>query len=183
MLEKQSYVFKETLKDGTEVTLRAARPDDGPRIRRALAKLHPETIYRRFFGYRSDFSAAELERITGMDFQRDVALLVTIDSGGDEIIIGGASYSTADLPSRTAELAFTVEEDYQGLGIATLLLRHIIQIARAKGLARLEADVLAQNGSMLTVFRQSGLPMVRQGAGDVVHVTLSLGDLSHGDLN
>jgi acetyltransferase len=117
MLEKQSYVFKETLENGTAVTLRAARTDDGPRIRRALANLHSETIYRRFFGYKSDFNDAEVERITGMDFEHDVALLVTIDSGDDEIIIGGASYSAGDPAPRTAEIAFTVEEDYQGSGL------------------------------------------------------------------
>ena len=181
MLEKQSYVFKETLKDGTTVTLRAARTDDGPRIRRALANLYPETIYRRFFGYKSDFTDAEVERITGMDFEHDVALLVTIDSGDDEIIIGGASYSAGNPASRTAEIAFTVEEDYQGLGIATLLLRHIIQIARAKGLARLEADVLTQNGPMLAVFRHSGLLVAMQSTGDAFHVTLSLNDSDRDD--
>jgi GNAT superfamily N-acetyltransferase len=116
-----------------------------------------------------------------MDFEHDVALLVTIASGDDEIIIGGASYSAADHASRTAELAFTVEEDYQGLGIATLLLRHIIQIARGKGLARLEADVLTQNGPMLAVFRHSGLPIAMQSTGDAVHVTLSLSDSDRDD--
>ena len=74
-----------------------------------------------------------------------------------------------------AEIAFTVEEDYQGQGIASSLLRHLIQIARAKGLARLDAEVLASNRSMLAVFSRSGLPMKTERLDDVVLVTLALG--------
>ncbi len=76
----------------------------------------------------------------GADFERAVALLVTIGTGEDEVVIGGASYfvigSTAAV-GRSAELAFTVEEDFQNRGIGSLLMRHIISIARVKGLNRL----------------------------------------------
>jgi GNAT superfamily N-acetyltransferase len=178
MLDKDSYVFNETLRDGTPITLRAARADDGPTIRRVFRNLNRDTIYTRFFGYRSDVSDAELERITGADFDRDVALLITIGSGAEEVIIAGASYFAieTDPPVQSAEIAFTVEEDYQGRGIASLLLRHLVRIAQAKNLAYLKADVLARNGPMLAVFRRSGLPMTLQRQGDVMHVVLSLSE-------
>jgi GNAT superfamily N-acetyltransferase len=174
--ELRNYLVHETLKDGTQVTVRAVRPDDGPRIRRAFEGLERETIYTRFFGYKQEVTDAELGHITGVDFRRDVALLVTIDSGDEEIVIGGASYFAvpSDSPDRSAELAFTVEEDYQGLGMAGLLMRHLIGIARRNGLARLEADVLARNLSMLAVFRRHGLAMTLRQEGDVVHVTFDL---------
>jgi RimJ/RimL family protein N-acetyltransferase len=176
MLDKDSYVFNETLRDGTPITLRTARADDGPRIRRAFRNLNRDTIYTRFFGYKSDVSDAELGRITGADFDRDVALLITIGSGDEEVIIAGASYFAieTDPPAQSAEIAFTVEEDYQGRGIASLLLRHLVRIAQAKNLAYLKADVLARNVPMLAVFRRSGLPMTLQRQGDVIHVVLSL---------
>jgi RimJ/RimL family protein N-acetyltransferase len=178
MLDKDSYMFNETLRDGTPITLRAARADDGPTIRRAFRNLNRDTIYTRFFGYRSDVSDSELERITGADFDRDVALLITIGSGDEEVIIAGASYFAieTDPPAQSAEIAFTVEEDYQGRGIASLLLRHLVRIAEAKNLAHLKADVLARNVPMLAVFRRSGLPMTLQRQGDVIHVVLSLSE-------
>jgi RimJ/RimL family protein N-acetyltransferase len=176
VLDKDAYVFRETLRIGTPITLRAARADDGPRILRAFKSLDRDTVYTRFFGYKADVSDAELERITGADFHRDVALLVTIGAGDNEVVIGGASYFTVEAgPSaRSAELAFTVEEDYQGQGVASLLMRHIIHIARENNLTRLTADVLVRNLPMLAVFKHSGLPMTTQREGDVVHVTLSL---------
>jgi GNAT superfamily N-acetyltransferase len=76
---------------------------------------------------------------------------------------------------KSAEIAFTVEEDYQSQGIASSLLRRLIQIARTKGLARLDAEVLASNRSMLAVFSRSGLPMKTERLDDVVLVTLALG--------
>jgi GNAT superfamily N-acetyltransferase len=171
------YVFAETLRDGTAVTVRAARASDGPKIRRAFRNLERDTIYKRFFGYKVDVSDAELARVTGADFERVVALLVTIGTGEGEVVIGGASYvvtGSADAAGRSAELAFTVEEDFQGRGIGGLLMRHLIAIARGKGLDRLEADVLSRNLPMLNVFRRCGLPITVRPEGDVIHAILSL---------
>jgi RimJ/RimL family protein N-acetyltransferase len=172
----RNFVVKETLKDGVEVTVRAVRPDDGERIHRAFRRLGPETVHNRFMEYKRDVSDAELRHITSVDFRRDVALLVTIGSGEEEAVIGGASYFALDpdAPDRGAELAFTVVEDYQRRGVAKSLMRHLIRFARQNGLLRFEADVLTSNLPMLTVFRGSGLPMTLDQDGDTLHVTLSL---------
>lgn len=180
MADAKHYMFEESLKDGIVVSIRAARPGDEAKIRQAFRNLEAETIYTRFFGYKNEVTDAELARITGVDFERNAALLVTIGSGETEIVIGGASYfATSDAaPDRSAEVAFTVEEDYQGFGIASSLLRHLIRIARENGLSRLEADVLARNLPMLSVFRRSGLPMTLRHEDDAVHVTMSLQPLA-----
>ena len=106
----------------------------------------------------------------------DVALVVTIGSGADETIIasGRCIASGSEGGERAAEVAFVVEEDYHGLGIASRLLRHLIEIARMRGITSLEADVLTGNKSMLAVFAKSGLPMQRRYDGGTTHVTLSL---------
>ena len=176
-MQYPDYVFTEALRGGTAVTVRRAGADDGPKIRRAFLKLERDTVYTRFFGHKANVSDAELGRITGADFERVVALLVTIGAGEDEVVIGGASYFVSDSVAavgRSAELAFTVEEDFQSRGIGSLLMRHIIAIARMKGLDQLEADVLSRNRSMLNVFRRCGLPMAMRHEGDVIHVILSL---------
>lgn len=168
--------MKETLKDGVEVTVRAVRPDDGARIHSAFLRLGRETVHNRFMGYKRDVSDAELGQITNVDFRRDVALLVTIGAGEDQTVVGGASYFALDpnAPFEGAELAFTVEEDWQGRGIAGSLMRHLIWFARQNGLRRFEADVLTSNLPMLSVFRNSGLPMTIEQDGDTVHIELSL---------
>ena len=168
----------EVLTDGTAVTLRVARADDGPKIRQAFKTLGRETVYSRFFGHKLEVNDAELRRITDADFSRDVALLVTLRLGEEKVVIGGAAYYSITAAPRAggAELAFTVVDDYQGLGVASLLMRHIAAIARENNLKSLEADVLACNLPMLAVFRRSGLPMTLRHEGDIVHVALSLQD-------
>ena len=170
----RSFRSTRVLRSGTEIVIRAVRPEDKERFRAAFRSLDSTSVYTRFFGYRSELSEAELEQATNVDFDRVVALVSTTGSAEQETIIGGARYVTHEPPLKSAEVAFTVEEDYQGLGIATALLSQLVRIARAKGLSRLEAEVLPSNRPMLAVFARSGLSMRQQSTPEAVHVTLLL---------
>lgn len=165
-----------TLKNGLEVSIRPARADDRDRFARAFRNLDRESVYTRFFRYVTELTDADLERAVQPDPEREVALVVTRGSGADEIIIAGGRYvaSSAAGGERTAEVAFMVEEDYQGFGIAGLLLRRLAEIAREQRISRFEADVLSENRSMLRVFARSGLPMTQRRDAGVIHVQLSL---------
>jgi RimJ/RimL family protein N-acetyltransferase len=174
-----NYSARETLKDGTEVTVRAIRPEDGPAILEAFRELDAESIYRRFFSPKKELSDAELKQLTEVDCKRVTALVVTARQDGVEILLGGGRLATegGDDP-QGAELAFLTAGAQRGRGIASLLLRHLTRLGREAGLSRLEADVLGENQAMLNVFRRSGLPLAQHREGSVVHVTLTLGDPS-----
>jgi RimJ/RimL family protein N-acetyltransferase len=174
IVDGRHYHVEETLRDGTPVTIRAARHDDRERIVRAFRLLERESIYTRFFTYKETLTPAELAQLDKLDFVRDVMLLATQRTGGDETVIGGASYVALD--ARRAEVAFTVEEDFRGRGLASRLLSHLIAIARQCGIDRFEADVLPGNGPMLAVFSRSGLAIHRRLEGGVVHVELVIGE-------
>jgi RimJ/RimL family protein N-acetyltransferase len=177
MSDAQNYHVAEELKDGTAVTIRAIRPDDKDRIVEAFKNLEAESVYTRFFRHKSELTNGELKAITEVDFENTVALVVTIPvDGGNETIIGAGRYILYDPPNvqRSAEIAFTVEEDYQGRGIAGRILKHLIHIAQEKGVSQFEAEVLAENRSMLAVFARSGLPMKKSLEEGAIHLTLSL---------
>ncbi len=76
---------------------------------------------------------------------------------------------------KTAEVSFTIEEDYQGQGLSGLFMRLLTQIGRERGIQRFEAEVLAGNRPMLKVFQRSGLPMTQQAEDGVVHVVMEVG--------
>jgi GNAT superfamily N-acetyltransferase len=176
-MKVRDYSVAETLKDGTAVTVRAIRPDDRRRLGEAFAKLEPGSVYTRFFSHRGQPSDEELRAACEVDFETTVALVVTVpDVDGDEIIIGAGRYVLHGLPGAgsAAEVAFAVEEDYQGQGMAGLLLGHLARIARQQGVSQLTAEVLPVNRGMLTVFSRSGLPMQSATEDGVVHVALSL---------
>jgi GNAT superfamily N-acetyltransferase len=132
-------------------------------------------IYRRFFSPRKEPSDADLRQLTQVDFSRVVALVATTQNHGAETVMAGGRYAVeaGDRPE-SAELAFLTGEAYRGRGIAGVLLRHLALLAREAGLSRLEADVLAENRSMLNVFPGSGMKMTQRREGNVTHVMLLL---------
>jgi RimJ/RimL family protein N-acetyltransferase len=165
------------LRNGQPVLIRPIRHDDRRRIVAAFHKLEPETIYTRFFSFKRELTEQDLARIDSADFVHAAVLVATIpDGAGDEIIIGGGAYTVLQRPDgpRTAEVSFTIEEDYQGQGLAGLFMRLLIDIGRRRGIEQFEAEVLAENPAMLAVFAKCGLPMQRRREEGVVHVTLDL---------
>jgi RimJ/RimL family protein N-acetyltransferase len=177
MNDDATFEISATLKNGLAVTIRHLRPDDRDAIARAAAALDAETIYTRLFSYRPVTPAA-IDRIMHVDPTHEVALVVVIGTPPAHQIIGSCRFVELEPKNgrRSAEVAFTVEEDYQGLGIAGRLLGKLIEIARARHIDELEADVLTANRSMLRVFERSGLPVRTRREGASVHLSLSLNE-------
>jgi RimJ/RimL family protein N-acetyltransferase len=173
-MDPRHYVASETLQDGTLVTIRAVRREDADAFLKAFKNLDRESVYRRFFSPKKELTNAELAQFTDVDFSRVVALLATKQTGEGEVLMGGGRYATDNPGSGQAEIAFVTDGNYRGLGIASHILRHLVRIAQNAGVARFEADVLAENQPMLAVFRRSGLKMQLGRDGGVLHVTLAL---------
>jgi GNAT superfamily N-acetyltransferase len=174
--DSSGYPKSESLRNGLAVTIRPLRADDREKIASAVRLLDRDSIYTRLFSYRKELTGAGLDRIMAVDAVRDVMLLVTVGAGAQETVIASGRFVAAPSEGvpQSGEIAFVVEEDYQGLGIAGLLLRHLADVARTRGVAAFEADVLGENKAMLAVFAKSGLPMRQRREGGVVHVTLAL---------
>jgi RimJ/RimL family protein N-acetyltransferase len=165
-----------TLRNGTPVQIRVCRPDDRDRIVAAFNELEPDSVYTRFFSMRKELTAAELDRLTSTDFTHFVGLLAVVGQGAGETVIGGATYVALPTSNdtRAAEVAFTIEEDYQGQGLAGQLFAMLADIARRHGIQRFEAEVLAGNAPMLKVFERSGLPLTKSRDGGVTHIVMDL---------
>jgi len=176
MVDSENYNETARLKNGTVVTIRRIRGDDKDKLSEAFRNLEPESVYTRFFHQKKTLTDQELKVATEVDFENVVALVVTAGEGENETIIAGGRYVCLEpaIAQRSAEMAFTVEEDYHGQGIASLLLRHLTSIGREKGISQFEAEVLPENIAMLTVFSRGGLPMQKKFRDGTVHVTLSL---------
>ena len=172
MIDARSYCVGETLRNGMEVCIRALHSDDGGRMAEAFRNLDPESIYTRFFSFKDGLSEADHRLIREMDFDNRVALIVTRMVEGREVVIASSSYSRCG--NGVAEIAFIVEEDFHGLGIARRLLAHLGRIAREREISFFIAEVLVTNAAMLKVFSGVGWPMQRRVADGTVHVMLSL---------
>jgi len=165
-----------TLKNGLEVRIRAMRSSDRDLVLEMFRNLEPESIYTRFFHTKKILTEDDLKMITEVDFDNVVALAVTIGPEGNETMIAGGRYACLGTEGerREAEVAFTVEEDYHGQGIASMLLQRLIPIARERGVDQFMAEVLDQNSAMRAVFSRCGLPMQQKRQSGAVHVMMAL---------
>jgi RimJ/RimL family protein N-acetyltransferase len=176
VIDVRNYAVAETLKDGAPVTVRAIRAEDRQAVVDAFGSLDRNSIYTRFFTFKKGLTDAELRQLTDVDREHVVALVATTPSKDHETLLGGGRYCSARplQASHSAELAFITADRHNGRGIASLILKHLVLVARDQGLSKLEADVLAQNRAMLTVLERSGLPMKQRQESNVVHVCLCL---------
>ncbi len=169
----RAYAAHETLRDGEKILVRAILHGDKARLLEHFHALSPESIHSRFFSMRRDLSAADLARLTELDFNIHVGLAVVM--GEDQRFIGVGRYvREADL--KRAEVAFAVRDDYQGHGVGTILLEHLARIARAQGVEMFEANVLAENRQMLGVVEQSGFKAHRTSDSGVVHLVMPIAE-------
>lgn len=167
-----SYAAHECLRDGRQCEIRALRHDDRAELVAAVGRVSAESLYRRFFGVRRDFTDEEIDSFVNVDFVNHVALVAVVEEAGRPMIVGGGRYVVVQ--PGIAELAFAVVDQYQGQSIGSALLRHLITIAKCAGLTQLVADVLPGNGAMLKVLKRSGLPSGTRREGGSVHVSLQL---------
>jgi RimJ/RimL family protein N-acetyltransferase len=169
-LEAAKYEAVETLRDGRQFGVRALKPDDRAGLLSAVSQSSAQSLYRRFFSPKRNFTEEEVAYFMDVDFVGHVALVAELEEGGRSIIIGGSRYVLIE-PGK-AEVAFVVVDGYQKQGVGTALMRHLAAIARHAGLKELTAEVLADNISMLKVFEKSGLRVRTTRDAGVTHVTL-----------
>jgi RimJ/RimL family protein N-acetyltransferase len=166
------YSAMERLRDGSVIDIRALRPDDREDMLTAIGRTSAQSLRRRFFVPKRGFSEQEISFFMDIDFSKHVALVAEIEESGREVIVGGGRYILVQ-PGE-AELAFVVVDAYQGKGIGTSLLRHLIALARAAGLRELAADVLVENRAMLKVFDRFGFRPQPSHEPQVRHLVLNL---------
>lgn len=157
------------LRDGSTAHVRTIGPDDGAALRAFHARLSQESIVLRFFGAHPRLSDAEVERFTHVDGAERVALVA--ERAGE--IVAVARFDRVP-GTDEAEVAFVVNDAFQGQGLGTVLLRKLAGAARSHGVRWLVADTLSENFRMLNVFRHAGFPRTFTRSAEVMHVVMDM---------
>jgi len=157
------------LADGSTVAIRAARPEDCADVRDMHERMSPDNAYLRFFSLSPMAPEREAQRIC-RPADPDHAALVAYRDGR---LVGVASYELTDRTGM-AEIAFAVPDDMHGRGVATLLLEHLVSLARQCGLTAFSGETLPENVPMQRVFADAGLPIERHLSDGMIDVTIPL---------
>jgi ribosomal protein S18 acetylase RimI-like enzyme len=152
----RSLAFRALLNDGRRVRIRPVVPADRANIAAGLARLSPRSRYGRFHSDVSQLSEAALRFLTEIDFREHVAwAALAIDEPGFPGV-GVARFVRDREHPDSAEFAITVLDEWQGLGLGSLLLRTLIGSAAQRGIRQLVAPVLAENVAALHLVERLG---------------------------
>jgi len=138
------------LRDGSTAHIRPITADDKDLLVDFYGRVSDESKYYRFFSPMPRLSERDVERFTQVDNVNRVAFILTLR--GRMIAVGRFDV----VKPGEAEVAFLVEDKFQGKGIAVILLEHLAQAARERGIAKFNADVLPDNTRMIQTFRDAG---------------------------
>lgn len=160
---------------GGVMDVRAIRPDDSERLRALFRRLSPETVIFRFFRFMPDLPEADALAFAHVDYENSMALVATTGAGADEQICAVVRYARTG--PETAEVAFVVEDPWQGHGIATALLHRIAAYARARRFTTFIALTMGDNARMLDVLLHAGFPYTLRYADGEIEAHLDISSL------
>ncbi|MBR9982740.1 MAG: GNAT family N-acetyltransferase [Desulfatitalea sp.] len=149
---------RHTFKNDLVVRFRAIKPSDEDQMRRLFYRFSDEAIYYRYFAPIKTMTHAKMQEYVNVNYCEALSIVGLIGEPGQGTIIAEGRY-VRHKNKPYADVAFVVDEQYQGLGIATFLYRMLARHAQQQGMAGLTADVLTSNRAMLKVFERGGYPM------------------------
>ena len=165
----------ETVRDGRRVLIRPVRPADVERNTQFIQELSPASKHFLFLGGIAELSDVALRHLCDPDYAHDmayIALGIDSETGEARDQVGVCRYAGAD-PGKGAEISVAVADAWQRQGLGKILLRHLIDYARAHRVARLYSTDAANNDRMRRLACAVGFEEQRS-ADDPQEVTYSL---------
>lgn len=144
--------------DGTRFAIRPIRPADIALYPGFLARIAPDDVRFRFLAPRRNFPDRMLERLTQLDYDRDMAFVALEEGSG---ALAGVARLSCDPDRDKAEYALLVRSDLQGRGLGWALLSRIVDFARAEKIAEITGIILDDNERMLAMAREFGFALSR----------------------
>lgn len=146
---------RHTFKNNVTVRFRAIKPSDEEEMRRLFYRFSDESVYYRYFTPLKTMPHSKMQEYVNVDYGRVMSIVgVTGDVGTGDVIAEARYIKDPKRPH--ADVAFVVDEQYQGLGIATYMYKMLMRLAKERGIQAFTADVLPANKEMMRVFEKGG---------------------------
>ena len=169
--ELESFVTVE----GVELIIRPVRPEDEPQFQHLFTHLSPSAVRLRFFAPKRYLGHPMAARMTQIDYDREMALVVAERGLAGTAEVYGVVHLSADPDNERAEYAIMVRSDKTGLGLGRLLMRRIIDYARDRGTGEVFGEVLRDNERMRRMCALFGFEQTASAEDPgLVHVSLRL---------
>jgi acetyltransferase len=163
------------LPGGRTFYLRPILPEDEPALQAMVRRMPREDVHLRFFRPLKELSHNMAARLTQLDYDREMAFVLTGAGVAGKADIWGVVSMSADADLEQAEYAIVVDNALQGLGLGYMLMKRIVDYARERGVRELFGEVLKENRSMLRINEALGFTIEHDPDDpEVMHVSLAL---------
>jgi acetyltransferase len=152
-VDLEALTHHDVLPDGTRVLTRPLKPEDGALYPDFVAHVTPEDSRLRFFSAVKELSEERIHELTHLDYDRAMAF-IAFDEAQCEML--GVVRLHLDTDRRSGEFAVIVRSAFKGHGLGWMLMRRIIEYARAIRLTRVHGQVLSENTTMLRMCAELG---------------------------
>lgn len=149
-----------SLRDGRSVELRAMRPSDEAELLQAFERMPAEARYMRFMRVVREVNLDRLRQVLSSMPDSGFGIVATVPAADGMDIVGSTILIVGKDPA-SCEFAISVAMPFAGSGLASTLLRALIEVARARGIDEMEGFVLAGNDAMLRLARKLGFEITR----------------------
>ncbi|MEW8095866.1 MAG: bifunctional acetate--CoA ligase family protein/GNAT family N-acetyltransferase [Candidatus Thiodiazotropha endolucinida] len=140
------------LPNGTNIVIRPIRPEDADLEQTFTRQLSDEAKYFRFMSSIQELTPEMLTRFTQIDYHNEMALIAVTEDGNHEIELGVARY-VINPDKKSCEFALVVSDQWQRQGIGHKLMHQLMEVARDRGLEKMEGEVLSNNFKMLDLMK------------------------------
>ncbi|MCU0725615.1 MAG: GNAT family N-acetyltransferase [Planctomycetes bacterium] len=165
------------MEDGMQVLIRPVKPTDDELMKELFYSFSEKTRYLRFHRVLKAMPHARRQVFSNVDYRDEMAIVAVLVSGEIEEPLGVGRYMM-DEGTKSAEIAVVVRDDWQGRGLGRRLFKRLASIAKDRGIVKFTGDVLAENEAMMSIFRNTGIPMNTKREDGVIHVEVDLTRLS-----
>lgn len=139
-----------------DIKFRPIKVSDEDMMRELFYLFSDEAIYLRYFARIHSMPHKNMQRYVAVDYEKTLSIVGIVETGRTQKIIAEARYALFE-QNKSYEMAFIVDERWQGRGIATFLVEYLIKIARDRGIKALCASVLYENSKMIKVFKKASI--------------------------
>jgi acetyltransferase len=168
------YIRDGTLKDGSRILLRPIRPEDEPLWHQLLRNCSQRSIWLRFRYLFKETTHEMATRFCFVDYDRTMAIVAEREVGGERQLIGVARL-VADADHSNAEYAVLVADDWQKLGLGTLLTDYCLEICGSWGIDRVYAETTTDNGAMQSILRRRNFDLAKASNGEMLYQAVLTG--------
>ena len=161
----KEFEIRRKLRDGTKVILRSIKPEDEMLWLEMFKNFSENSVWKRFFNVIKDTPHEVRVRYCDINYDNEIAIIAELQEKEKKML--GVARFTLDSDKKSGELAFIVVDQWQGLGLGTIMVEHALNIIRDKKIETIYSFMLSNNYRGIRFLKKMGFTIVCLDDGDV----------------